>query len=1191
MRKTKFLLFLTKPATIFFITGCFLFLAWGLRAFEKEKVLLESNFSDLETNWEVWDDPAAENRPSHWKVGIAELSGLYNDQEKIATVLLAGEKTWQNYSIESTFFCVDNDPYLTGFVFGYQDSEHFYAVGYNFYYQRYELEIKSPHGFEILATHEAEFPWKKEVLLRLDYAGNRIRFLAENQLIFDVEDNRYPTGQFGLGTSNLGRASVLIGPITVTSLSPDSQPEKGMTSINTSEELIPTRKGEPLFKEDFSSGNLDRWQSWDDAEAYYGPSKWAIVLSDYSGIYNRSSAKPTTSLLTGERTWKNYSVQSNLFASHGRGLLTGIVFGYQDEEHFYHIGYNFSSERFELEAQTPEGFELLSSAETEFPSEEIVPLRVDFAANRILFRVKNQIIFDIEDDHHLSGRVGITSAGLDDGAVVLNGFKVVSFDPESFPKKQLLDLLSSRKGAAVIYREFPPLDDQFRDLIDHSLLNKEDMGNDYGLDFNYVTLPEEAVFCFPQGRFVEIRKIGFKLDDESFPKKIRFSCSNQTPKSGFKPLITTELKPEPESYQEFDVPPTTAKYLKIQITQGYDPEYMSIQEMFVKGYYKELSIEPGAGESLGEIELQEKEPNNSISEAQLLPLGAYLGGKTTRDDIDYYHLSLKEQAGYILRFYFNTTGFLRPYYALLSKDESFVEPSEVEAVGNKLAVTYTVEPDVYYLKIVQPETYLSIVYDDSSSMGNSVPTVKRVLKGYLENLGEGLNLKLMKYTDEAIELSDFTNDPELLKKAITTEIGGGGGTDAFVGLNAAIDSVKAMEGNRAILAILDDFSGMASDYLSEYIKLWNNILESGVILTTIGIQTRSRWWDEKTSYFDNSQLRIFSEFAYSTGGQLFRSPSDEIVEKSAQTIFNQLTAPVEYRVKAEVKKKPKVEKKPKIEEKFKLPGSIQILFEKAVEKEVIKNVELILDASNSMWGQIEGKSKIEIAREVLSQIIDGLPEKMNVGLRAYGHRYPLRDARACQDTELVVSIGPLAKSRLIEIISNIKPKGKTPLVYSVLQSVKDFQAIEKGTVVLISDGIESCGGDKNEIAPALKESGLDLRVHIVGFGIEEKEARKELETIAQSTGGIYLDAKDSQELLSSLEQTLQVEFLILDEAGKTKAKGFVGGKEVKIPEGTYILRLMLEPQPLEKAVTIKPEEKSLFHIEKEKGKWAIKEKE
>jgi hypothetical protein len=269
------------------------------------------------------------------------------------------------------------------------------------------------------------------------------------------------------------------------------------------------------------------------------------------------------------------------------------------------------------------------------------------------------------------------------------------------------------------------------------------------------------------------------------------------------------------------------------------------------------------------------------------------------------------------------------------------------------------------------------------------------------------------------------------------------------------------------------------------------------------------------------------------------------------------------------------------------PGSVEVVFEEGKEKIASKNVEIILDASNSMWGQIQDVAKIIIAKDVLEQIINGLPDEMHVGLRLYGHRYGLNDRRACQDTELKVPIGSIDKTGLIDIINKIQPKGKTPLVYAVLQAGNDFQDIQSGSIILITDGVESCEGDINSIAPALKELGIELKLHIVGFDIKEAEARAELEAIAKSTEGTYLDAKDSKEFLSSLEQTLKIEFEILDDKGQIKAKGLVGGEAIRIMEGAYTLRLLVDPEPFETAIIVKPRQKSTLVLTKQQDKWVI----
>jgi len=273
--------------------------------------------------------------------------------------------------------------------------------------------------------------------------------------------------------------------------------------------------------------------------------------------------------------------------------------------------------------------------------------------------------------------------------------------------------------------------------------------------------------------------------------------------------------------------------------------------------------------------------------------------------------------------------------------------------------------------------------------------------------------------------------------------------------------------------------------------------------------------------------------------------------------------------------------------RVKAPGEVRVIMEEA-EKEAPMTVEIIMDASNSMTGMIGKETKMVAARRVLKQTIEGLPGSMKVGLRVYGHRYATDDYdNACRDTELVVPIGPVDKGALFGWVDKIQTKGRTPLVASVLAAIKDFETIPNGRIVLVTDGIESCKGDIKSIAPAIKAAGLDLQVNIVGFDIKEAEARQELESIARSTGGRYLDARDSGALLAALEQTLKLEYAAVDAAGKEHGRGAVGGEAVKLPAGDYAIRVFTTPQPVELKVTVKPGEQKAVTLKKAGGTWIL----
>ena len=66
-----------------------------------------------------------------------------------------------------------------------------------------------------------------------------------------------------------------------------------------------------------------------------------------------------------------------------------------------------------------------------------------------------------------------------------------------------------------------------------------------------------------------------------------------------------------------------------------------------------------------------------------------------------------------------------------------------------------------------------------------------------------------------------------------------------------------------------------------------------------------------------------------------------------------------------------------------------------------ENAILVLDESGSMWAQLEGKTRIEIARAVIGDMLARVPAERALGLVAYGHR---REGD-CSDIEEIVPVG------------------------------------------------------------------------------------------------------------------------------------------------------------------------------------------
>lgn len=175
---------------------------------------------------------------------------------------------------------------------------------------------------------------------------------------------------------------------------------------------------------------------------------------------------------------------------------------------------------------------------------------------------------------------------------------------------------------------------------------------------------------------------------------------------------------------------------------------------------------------------------------------------------------------------------------------------------------------------------------------------------------------------------------------------------------------------------------------------------------------------------------------------------------------------------------------------------------------------LVLDASGSMWGQIEGTAKITIAQRTIDTLLGDLNTGRDLGLMAYGHRRK----GDCGDIEVLVETGPGSVDDIASQVARISPKGKTPMAAAISQAATSMRHVEdKATVILISDGIETCAPDVCAVATALAESGVDFTAHVIGFDIKDPEADAQLACIATETGGQYLSATDADGLSTALE--------------------------------------------------------------------------
>jgi Ca-activated chloride channel family protein len=237
---------------------------------------------------------------------------------------------------------------------------------------------------------------------------------------------------------------------------------------------------------------------------------------------------------------------------------------------------------------------------------------------------------------------------------------------------------------------------------------------------------------------------------------------------------------------------------------------------------------------------------------------------------------------------------------------------------------------------------------------------------------------------------------------------------------------------------------------------------------------------------------------------------------------------------------------------------------------------IILDASGSMRDEVDGREKFDIAKDVVESIVKKLGEGAQVGLRVYGHRLNALDDQADFDSELLVPLGPLKPATFMAKVRPLRCKGKTPLTLSMDETIRDISGVDPGLdliTIILTDGGESTRGAKPaDAAQRLAAARKGMKVHVVGFDINNDEEREQLGKIAASGGGKYFQANKGSELMASLALATvgAAEYQLKDKSGKEVYRGKVGDRH-ELPEGKYTIAVEVDGRQEEKTVWINTE--------------------
>jgi hypothetical protein len=181
----------------------------------------------------------------------------------------------------------------------------------------------------------------------------------------------------------------------------------------------------------------------------------------------------------------------------------------------------------------------------------------------------------------------------------------------------------------------------------------------------------------------------------------------------------------------------------------------------------------------------------------------------------------------------------------------------------------------------------------------------------------------------------------------------------------------------------------------------------------------------------------------------------------------------------------------------------------------VRAVALVLDASGSMKESLpDGVTRMDAAKRAVGKLVSTLPGETRLALRAYGHQSSTKE-KNCRDTALLSPFGSVKEVKEIVVAqaNALVPQGYTPISYALQQAANDLTSEEATvhTVVLVSDGKETCAGDPCAVAKSLAEADAKLVIHTIGAGVDGP-TRDQLNCIAKAARGMYRDASNTVEL-------------------------------------------------------------------------------
>ena len=167
----------------------------------------------------------------------------------------------------------------------------------------------------------------------------------------------------------------------------------------------------------------------------------------------------------------------------------------------------------------------------------------------------------------------------------------------------------------------------------------------------------------------------------------------------------------------------------------------------------------------------------------------------------------------------------------------------------------------------------------------------------------------------------------------------------------------------------------------------------------------------------------------------------------------------------------------------------------------------MIDGSGSMEESFPGaSSRMNAAKDAISRIVRSLHNDIRTGLVSFTH---------CDETSRPRKYSYSERPALLSRIRGISPSRGTSLANSIRRAGNAAQSVGPATVVVVSDGEDTCGGDPCGVARALKARKPLLKINVLDLSGNRSAV---LQCVADVTGGRVFVPRNAQQMSREIQE-------------------------------------------------------------------------